>query len=142
MATPKRLIAGNRGSLKKGSEERVRLLLVEDDELVAIGLATLLELEGYSVLPIERGLSVVEAAMSFDPDAVILDLSLPDIEGIEVFRRLRRRWPDLPVVCMSGFTTVPVNRLTVPLVRKPFSLETLRAALELRRRRAERPRTR
>jgi DNA-binding response OmpR family regulator len=133
MAT-KRLIAGTREHGKKSSEERFRLLLVEDDELVATGLVTILELEGYSVLLIGRGLAVVEAARSFEPDSVILDLSLPDIDGIEVFRRLRKRWPDLPVIFSTGDSTSQdlssaLKCPRVELMRKPYEIKDLLAAL-------------
>ena len=119
----------------KGSEEGFRLLLVEDDDLVAAGLTTLLELERFTVLTIDRGLAVVETVRSFKPHVVILDLTLPDIDGIEVFRRLRKRWPDLPVVFSTGYggsvdLTVELKRERVELLPKPYEINELLAAVQ------------
>ncbi len=134
MTTTKRTISGARAR-RKSSEESFRLLLVEDDDLVAAGLTTLLELEGFTVLTIDRGLAVVEAIKSFNPHVVILDLTLPDVDGIEVFRRLRKRWPDLPVVFSTGNgssvdLTAELKRERVELLRKPYEIKELLAALQ------------
>ncbi|HXA16509.1 MAG TPA: response regulator [Thermoanaerobaculia bacterium] len=134
MTTTKRTISGTRAR-GKGSEERFRLLLVEDDDLVAAGLTAILELERFTVLTIDRGLAVVEAIKSFKPHVVILDLTLPDVDGIEVFRRLRKRWPDLPVVFSTGYgssadLTAELKRERVELLRKPYEIKELLAALQ------------
>jgi DNA-binding response OmpR family regulator len=134
MTTTKRTISGARAR-RKSSEESFRLLLVEDDDLVSAGLTTLLELEGFTVLTIDRGLAVVEAIKSFKPHVVILDLTLPDLDGIEVFRRLRKRWPDLPVVFSTGNgssvdLTAELKRERVELLRKPYEIKELLAALQ------------
>jgi two-component system OmpR family response regulator len=127
MATPKH------PRTKNADTSFRRLLLVEDDDLVAAGLTTLLELEGFAVYTIERGLAVVDAIKSFQPDAVILDLSLPDISGIEVFHRLRKRWPDLPVVFSTGDgldDVAELKRKRVELLRKPYEIAELLSALQ------------
>ena len=126
MATPKR----------PNAERRFRrLLLVEDDEMVAAGVTSLLEMEGFAVHTIGEGLAVVEAIRSFKPDAVILDVTLPDISGVEVFRKLRRRWPDLPVVFSTGHGagTGPAAELkghAVEMLRKPYRIADLLSALQ------------
>jgi len=112
-----------------------RVLLVEDDDLVAIGLTALLEMEGIAVQVVGRGLLVVKAVESFKPEAVILDLTLPDIDGIEVFRRLRKRWPQLPVVFSTGHggeveLTAELNSSRVELLRKPYEIGDLLSALQ------------
>jgi PAS domain S-box-containing protein len=111
-----------------------RLLIVEDDESVSSGMATLLEMEGLVVRVTDRGAAVVEAITSFRPDAVILDLTLPDIDGTEVFRRVRERWPKLPVVFSTGHggeieLGYALDRGRVALLRKPYDIHELLAAL-------------
>ncbi|MGH9421919.1 MAG: response regulator, partial [Thermoanaerobaculia bacterium] len=97
------------------------------------GLASLLKLEGMTVLVIGEGLRAVRAAGTFEPDAVILDLTLQDIDGIEVFRRLRKHWPHLPVVFSTGHEDVDLRielqDNQVELLRKPFEIDDLLAAL-------------
>jgi DNA-binding response OmpR family regulator len=112
-----------------------RVLLVEDDDLVAIGLTALLDTEGFAVQAVSRGLLVVKAVESFKPEAVILDLTLPDIDGIEVFRRLRKRWPQLPVVFSTGHggdveLAAELNSDRVELLRKPYEIGELLSALQ------------
>jgi two-component system, OmpR family, response regulator len=116
-------------------ESLKRVLLVEDDDLVAAGLVALLEMEGMAVLVIGRGLPVVKAVESFKPEAVILDLTLPDIGGIEVFRRLRGRWPQLPIVFSTGHASstklsAELSGDRVELLRKPYEIDELLAALQ------------
>lgn len=110
-----------------------RLLLVEDNDLIAEGLASLLKLEGLTVLVIGHGLLVVDAVDNFEPDAVILDLTLPDIDGLEVFRRLRKRWPHLPVVFSTGHDNLDLRTeqkdKRVELLMKPFGIDELLSAL-------------
>lgn len=112
-----------------------RILLVEDDDLVAAGLTALLEMEGMAVLVISRGLHVVDAVESFEPDAVILDLTLPDVNGIDVFRKLRGRWPHLPVVFSTGHggsaeLATELSGARVELLRKPYEIGELLSALQ------------
>ncbi|MEA2328474.1 MAG: hypothetical protein QOE68_3433, partial [Thermoanaerobaculia bacterium] len=71
---------------------------------------------------------------SFRPDAVILDLTLPDIDGTEVFRRVRERWPKLPVVFSTGHggeveLGYALDSGRVALLRKPYDIQELLAAL-------------
>ena len=135
MATSKRPTTAGRAPRKKNTEKHFRrLLLVEDDELVAAGLTSLLDFEGFEVLTIGRGLAVIEAIQRFRPDAVILDLTLPDIAGAEVFRRLRKRWPDLPVVFSTGHgddaaSAAELKGKRVELLRKPYEIGDLLSAL-------------
>jgi DNA-binding response OmpR family regulator len=109
-----------------------RVLLVEDDDLVAAGVSSLLEMEGFVVQIIDRGLAVVDAVTSFEPDALILDVTLPDISGVEVFRRVRRRWPDLPVLFSTGYGDGQVAGLkgkAVEMLQKPYEIADLLSAL-------------
>lgn len=120
---------------QKAKRSYHRLLLVEDDELVAEGLTALLELEGLSVLLIARGLYVIDAVENFAPDAVILDLTLPDIEGVEVFRMLRSRWPQLPILFSTGHggevaLATELQNERVEMLRKPYEIAELLAALQ------------
>ena len=69
----------------------LRILVVEDNRDTAMALMTLLAMKGYVVHNAYNGLKAVEVAASFDPDVVLLDIGLPDINGHEVARRIRAR---------------------------------------------------
>lgn len=67
----------------------LRVLVVEDNTDTAMALMTLLVMKGYMVHNAYTGLSAVEVAAAFEPDVVLLDIGLPDINGHEVARRIR-----------------------------------------------------
>src|SRR5262249_28849052 len=71
-----------------------RLAVVEDDENVGHGLVAVLEAEGIEVDWIRTGNEVVPRLVRNIPDAVILDVGLPDIDGVAVFHEIVRRWPE------------------------------------------------
>ena len=123
-----------RAPLRKNSgKSGRRLLLVEDDEFVAAGLISLLELEGFVVHTVAHGLAVVDTIRSFDPEVVILDLTLPDVDGVEVFRRLRKRWPELPVIFSTGHGSNVIAELKakrVDILWKPYEIGELLSALQ------------
>jgi DNA-binding response OmpR family regulator len=77
------------------------ILLVEDDEAIASGLVRVLDSQGYSVRRLARG-GPAPAAASEDIILVILDLGLPDIDGIDVCRRLRAARPDLAILILTA----------------------------------------
>jgi len=122
------------GAQKTGGRIR-RLLLVEDESTVAAGLCSLLELEKIVVRVVEQGREVVHAIEGFAPDAVVLDLTLPDIDGREVFAQIAARWPNLPVVFSTGHggeadLARELSRDHVGFLRKPYEVAALMAAIE------------
>jgi PAS domain S-box-containing protein len=107
-----------------------RILLVEDDETVAEGLVELLGLEDLLVEVVSHGALVVEAVERFAPHAVILDIGLPDMNGVEVYERIAARWPDLAVIFSSGNADTHAlspyfDRPRVRFLHKPYDVEAL-----------------
>ncbi|HEX9163986.1 MAG TPA: PAS domain S-box protein [Thermoanaerobaculia bacterium] len=112
-----------------------RLLLVEDERPVATGLAALLEIEGIDVWIVENGRDVMPAIEQSKPDAVILDIGLPDIDGTKVFASIARAYPDLPVVFSSGHADeskleAHLSKPHVSFLLKPYDIQTLLATLD------------
>ncbi|MGH8193736.1 MAG: response regulator [Woeseiaceae bacterium] len=86
----------------------LRLLIIDDNEDLATGLATYLsERSGHDVRVAHTGESGIETALEFAPDAVLLDVGLPDIDGYEVARRLRDHGDldHVPLIGISGFSS-------------------------------------
>ena len=81
----------------------IRLLLVDDHEVVRTGLRMLLEnqIDMAIVAEAGSGQEALEVVEECDPDLVVMDLTLPDISGIEVTRRIKQRHPDLAVVALT-----------------------------------------
>jgi PAS domain S-box-containing protein len=119
---------------RKTTREITRIILIEDDESVGAGLAAILDLDGITVDWVRLGHEAVERIAANLPDAVILDLGLPDIDGIEVFRQIAKRWPKLPVLFSTGHgdETMLHDVLSahVAYIQKPYELNALMAALE------------
>ena len=121
-----------------------RLVLVEDEPAVASGIAMLLEMEGISVVTVHTGRDAIPAIEAFGPDAVILDIGLPDMDGVGVYLEIQRRWPDLAVLFSSGHGDSAklesyLARPNVGFILKPYEFDALRSALSrlVEERRAE-----
>ena len=80
--------------------EGLRILVVDDERPIRRFLRVALGARGYDVQEAETGECGLTAAASFRPDLVVLDLGLPDIDGVEVIRRLRE-WSEAPVIVLS-----------------------------------------
>jgi two-component system, OmpR family, response regulator MprA len=78
-----------------------RVLVVEDDEEIALVLQRSLRLEGYEVRVAGDGEAALDQSAAFNPDLVILDLGLPKLDGIEVARRLRSA-DDVPILMLTA----------------------------------------
>lgn len=112
-----------------------RIALIEDDTTVAAGLAAVLELEGVSVDVIDRGRLAVARIAAMMPDAVVLDIGLPDIDGVLVYEAIAARWPELPVLFSTGHGDEArlgaiLSRPGVGFMQKPYDVEALLDALE------------
>ncbi len=110
-----------------------RVLLVEDDESVATGISSLLESEGIAVRIVTSGSAGLAALEESLPDAAILDVGLPDMTGIELFQKIRERWPYFPVVFSTGHGDEnyarAIDKRAVEFLMKPYGFETLLTSL-------------
>jgi len=117
------------------------VLLVDDDPAVRRAVAAGLELEGFSVVPASGGRAALEAVARIEPAAILLDLGMPDLDGLEVLARLRGAGDQVPVCVLSARDEVDdrVRGLQAgadDYVVKPFAIEEVAARLQalLRRR--------
>jgi two-component system, OmpR family, response regulator len=127
---------------RQNSDTQVRVLVVDDEPSLAELLASVLRYEGWEVRTASDGLSALRAARDFRPDAVILDVMLPDLNGLEVLRKLRQEQPWLCVLFLTARDAVEdrIAGITAggdDYVTKPFSIEEVLARLRGLLRRAE-----
>jgi two-component system, OmpR family, response regulator len=123
-----------------------RILVVDDEPSIVDAVATALRYEGYDVQEAANGREAIEAAHEFEPDLIVLDWMLPDIDGLEVGRRLRAQGFRTAVLFLTakGGTEHKVEALRAggdDYVTKPFSLAELVARTQaiLRRTSGELP---
>lgn len=119
-----------------------RVLIVDDEPQIRRSLRVALRANGYEVEEAATGEGALEQAATRTPDLVILDLSLPDMDGVQVCRRLRE-WTQLPVIILSahGEDDAKVRALDEgadDYVTKPFSVPELLARMRVAVRRAAR----
>ncbi len=123
----------------------MHFLIVEDEKKMAELLKKGLEEENHSVSLAFDGRKALEMAQSLEYDAIVLDLMLPEIDGIEVARRLRKNGNDTPILVLTARDTVPdvVKGLDIgadDYMTKPFSFEEFLARLRSVSRRGSAPR--
>lgn len=124
-----------------GVDRRPRILVVEDDATVCEVVSRYLQREGYEVESVADGRRAVERAMASPPDLMVLDLMLPGLDGLEVFRRLRSFAP-IPVIMLTARGDEDDRVMGLELgaddyVGKPFSPRELTARVRSVLRRAE-----
>jgi two-component system response regulator MprA len=112
----------------------VKVLIVEDDPAVRQSLQRSLEFEGYTVVTAADGLAALSAVQEERPDAVVLDLGLPKLDGLSVCRKLRGAGNSVPILVLTAreATNDRVTGLDAgadDYLPKPFALEELLARL-------------
>jgi two-component system OmpR family response regulator len=120
--------------IRRPDGSAVKVLVVDDEQTLADLLSMALRYEGWDVQTAGTGTAAVRAARDFRPDAVVLDMMLPDIDGLEVLRRIRADHLDIPVLFLTARDAVEdrVAGLTAggdDYVTKPFSLEEVVARI-------------
>ncbi|MEG1857839.1 MAG: response regulator transcription factor [Pseudoflavonifractor sp.] len=118
-----------------------RILVVEDDRAIRNLIATTLETQGYQYDTAQSGGAAILEAASRRPDLMILDLGLPDMDGVEIIRKVRT-WSNLPIIVVSarsedGDKIGALDAGADDYLTKPFSVEELLARLRVALRRVQ-----
>jgi len=112
------------------------ILIVDDEEGIRRSLSGILSDEGFSVNAVPDGEAALAAiARDGAPDLVLLDIALPGRDGVEILEEIRRLWPALPVVMMSGHGTIETAVRTTRIgafdfIEKPLSIDKLLLTLQ------------
>jgi DNA-binding response OmpR family regulator len=116
------------------AQSPARVLVVDDDDEMRSLLRRTLEFDGYHVTERDRGTHVLKTLREAPFDLIILDKQMPGLDGLDLLPRLRREFPQVPVLFITAFggRQVATNalRLGAAYLEKPFRLRQLRDAIE------------
>ena len=117
----------------------ILILVVEDDAPVRNLIGTTLKTHGYDYMTASNGESAVMQASSHNPDIVLLDLGLPDIDGVDIIKKIRT-WSEMPIIVISARAEDKdkIDALDAgadDYLTKPFSVEELLARIRVTERR-------
>lgn len=112
-----------------------RILVAEDEAPVREYVRRILESRGHTVVAVVDGADALVKLGREPFDLLLTDISMPNMDGVELWLRVARDWPDMPVLMMSGYAAqrTRVHDLTdpsQPILQKPFSMVDLNAAVE------------
>src|SRR5512132_4458799 len=143
-ATDRQKIAKENFTVPDAGERKVSLLVVEDDENISTAISEYFSRAGYNVRTVEDGLNGVKAALDDPPDAVVLDLMLPKMDGLAVCKELREKASHMPILMLTAKDDVVDKVLGLEMgaddyITKPFSLRELEARIKSVLRRSRTP---
>jgi DNA-binding NtrC family response regulator len=103
----------------------MRILVVDDDAIVIKSCRRILEAEGFEVAAVPSADEALEKIKIYDFDLLIMDVKMPKHDGIFLMREIKKNWPDIPIIVMSGYptpeTVADVFKLgAVQFIPKPF----------------------
>jgi DNA-binding response OmpR family regulator len=118
-----------------GAAHRGRILLVEDDPAVADAFALALDEAGYIVDRVAGGRDALAHLLRRPPELLLLDLGLPDLDGLAACRLARRHAPDLPIIILTarvatGDAVAGLDAGADDYIRKPVDLDVLLARVD------------
>jgi len=122
-------------SITTGGEKQVHLLVVDDDEAFVSMLCEYLGKIGYSYETASNGLEALEKVEEFPFPLVLTDMQMPELNGLQLIKRLKKLYPETDIVVMTGFgqsygLAEAINAGAIDYITKPFLLKELEAKLK------------
>lgn len=116
--------------------KKKNVLVVEDEKLVAMDIKKIINSEGHDVTTAHSGIEALRAIEDGGINLVFLDLVLPDINGVEVLKGIKKAKSDLPVVIVTGYPDSEIMNQALELgpisaLKKPFQREQIRDLLKI-----------
>ncbi|HUD84483.1 MAG TPA: sigma-54 dependent transcriptional regulator [Candidatus Saccharimonadales bacterium] len=114
---------------------KAKVMVVDDTEEVRELIATLLKGNGYEAVPKANAAQLIASFGDAQPDAILLDLQLPDGNGLDLLPQVKKQWPDTEIIMLTGYATFDVaveatKRGAYHFQSKPFDAKTLLVSVE------------
>jgi CheY-like chemotaxis protein len=115
---------------RKEAKMKKKVLVIDDEAIVRVSCQRVLEPEGYEVKVTSRGDEALRLMEEEKYDIVLTDLKMPDMDGLEVLKEIKRRWPDIQVIIITGYGTISTAVQAIKLgaydyIEKPFTPEDI-----------------
>jgi DNA-binding NtrC family response regulator len=112
-----------------------RVLVIDDESIVRVSCQRILIPEGYEVQLASSGMEGLAYLQREPFDLVLLDLKMPDMDGVEVLQEIKEKWPDIPIIIITGYNTIQAAEQMIGLgassfIEKPFKPDTLLSAVK------------
>lgn len=116
--------------------KKKNVLVVDDEKLIAMDIKKIVTSEGHDVITTQSGVEASRAIEDSNIDLVFLDLVLPDMNGVEVLKEIKKAKSDLPVVIITGYPDSEIMNQALELgpisvLKKPFNREQIRDLLKI-----------
>ncbi len=113
---------------------KANILVIDDEDIVRISCIRALSPEGYIVKVSQNGVEGIRMMEEEKFDLVLTDLKMPDMDGIEILRRIKENWPEIEVIVITGYQTVDTAVKSIKLgafdyIEKPFTPDVLISAV-------------
>jgi DNA-binding NtrC family response regulator len=114
---------------------KLKILVLDDEEIVVTRLKPALEKEGYIVETFTNSKLAMEYLEKNRFDIVVTDLKMADIDGLQLFRFVKEKWPETKVVLISGFATLKVAQEAIKegvyqVIPKPFKISRIKELID------------
>lgn len=114
--------------------DKCKILVIDDEDIVRISCERILTPEGYEVKTTRNADDGFRMLQEECFDVVLTDLKMPDIDGIEVLRRIKQDWPEIEVIMITGYQTITTAVQAIKLgafdyIEKPFTPDSIISAI-------------
>ncbi|MEW6001084.1 MAG: response regulator [Nitrospirota bacterium] len=112
-----------------------KILVVDDEDIVLISCERTLTPAGYEVRMAKSGIDGLKMMENDGFNLALIDIKMPDMDGIEVLRQIKKKWPDTEVIIITGYSTLATAITSIKLgaydyIEKPFTPDVLLSSVE------------
>ena len=110
--------------------DKRRILVIDDEAIVRVSCERMLRPEGYDVVVTPKGTDAIELLEREKFDLVLTDLKMPDMDGLEVLKHIKEKWPEIIVIIITGYGTISTAVQAIKMgayeyIEKPFTPEDI-----------------
>jgi DNA-binding NtrC family response regulator len=115
--------------------DKKKILVIDDEAIVRVSCERVLTPEGYDVKVVSKGTDALDILSRENFDLVLTDLKMPDMDGLEVLKEIKSRWPRINVIIITGYGTISTAVQAIKLgayeyLEKPFTPEDILRAVQ------------